>query len=99
VGLGYSNGSGIFAQIGLQETNALGRAWSTNINLNFGEYSTTYNFSLSDPWIKGDKYKTSFRTNVFLSRDYPQEFKSENNGRIYAVGIIQNLIVQILYHQ
>ena len=84
-GLGYSNGSGIFAQIGLSETNALGRAWSTNINLNFGEYSTTYNFSLSDPWIKGDKYKTSFRTNVFLSRDYPQELKSENNGRIYAV--------------
>mgnify|MGYP000627207546 CR=1 FL=1 len=69
----------------MSETNALGRAWSTNINLNFGEYSTTYNFSLSDPWIKGDKYKTSFRTNVFLSRDYPQEFKSENHGRIYAV--------------
>ncbi len=84
-GLGFSNSSGIFASIGLQETNALGRAWSTNINLNFGEYSTTYNFSLSDPWIKGDKHKTSFRTNVFLSRDYPQEFKSESNGRIYAV--------------
>ncbi len=84
-GLGFSNSSGIFATIGLQETNALGRAWSTNMNLNFGEYSTTYNFSLSDPWIKGDKHKTSFRTNVFLSRDYPQEFKSENNGRIYAV--------------
>jgi len=84
-GLGYSNSSGIFASLGLQETNAFGRAWSTNLNLNFGEYSTTYNFSLSDPWIKGDKHKTSFRTNVFLSRDYPQEFKSENNGRIYAV--------------
>ncbi len=84
-GLGYSNNSGIFASLGLQETNALGRAWSTNLNLNFGEYSTTYNFSLSDPWIKGDKHKTSFRTNIFLSRDYPQEFKSEDNGRIYAV--------------
>ncbi len=84
-GLGYSNSSGIFATIGLQETNALGRAWSTNLNLNFGEYSTTYNFSLSDPWIKGDKHKTSFRTNIYLSRDYPQEFKSENKGRIYAV--------------
>ncbi len=84
-GIGYSNGSGIFATLGLQETNALGRAWSTNINLNFGEYSTTYNFSLADPWIKGDKHKTSFRTNVFLSRDYPQEFKSEKSGRIYAV--------------
>jgi len=69
----------------LQETNTLGRAWSTSLNLNFGEYSTTYNFSLSDPWIKGDKHKTSFRTNIFLSRDYPQEFRSENNGRIYAV--------------
>jgi len=84
-GIGYSNGSGIFASLGLQETNALGRAWSTKFNLNFGEYSTTYKFSLSDPWIKGDKHKTSFRTNIFLSRDYPQEFKSENNGRIYAV--------------
>ncbi len=84
-GLGYSSSSGIFATIGLQESNALGRAWSTNLNLNFGEYSTTFNFSLSDPWIKGDKHKTSFRSNIFLSRDYPQEFKSENNGRIYAV--------------
>ena len=84
-GLGYSNSSGIFASIGLQETNALGRAWSTNLNLNFGEYSTTYNFSLTDPWIKGDKNKTSFRTNIFHSRDYPQEFKSENNGRLYSV--------------
>ena len=71
-GLGYSNSSGIFATIGLQETNALGRAWSTNLNLNFGQYSTTYNFSLSDPWIKGDKHKTSFRTNLFSSRDFPQ---------------------------
>ena len=84
-GIGYSNSSGIFAQVGLQETNALGRAWSTNLNLNFGEHSTTYNLSFTDPWIKGDRYKTSFRTNVFLSRDYPQEFRSEKNGRIYAV--------------
>ena len=84
-GLGYSNSSGIFASIGLQESNLLGRAWSTNLNLNFGEYSTTFNFSVTDPWIKGDMYKTSLRTNLFLSRDYPQEFRSENNGRIYAV--------------
>ena len=84
-GIGYSNAQGIFAQVGLQESNALGRGWSSNINLNFGEYSTTYNFSITDPWIKGDKYRTSFRTNVFLSRDYPQEFRSEKNGRLYAV--------------
>ena len=84
-GIGYSNAAGIFAQMGLQETNAFGRAWSTSLNLNFGEYSTTYNFTLFDPWIKGDKHKTAFKTNVFLSRDYPQEFRSENNGRFYGV--------------
>ena len=84
-GIGYSNAAGVFAQMGLQETNAFGRAWSTSLNLNFGEYSTTYNFTLFDPWIKGDKHKTAFRTNVFLSRDYPQEFRSENNGRFYGV--------------
>jgi len=84
-GLGYSNGSGIFATIGLQETNTLGRAWSTSFNLNFGEYSTTYNFSVTDPWIKGDKHRTAFRTNVFLGRNYPKEFKSAENGKFYAV--------------
>ncbi len=84
-GLGFSTSAGIFASIGLQEKNAFGRAWSTNINLNFGEYSTTYNFSITDPWIKGDKHRTAFRTNLFHSRDYPQEFKSEENGKLYAV--------------
>ncbi len=84
-GLGFSSSTGIFASAGLQESNALGRRWKTNLNFNFGEYSTTYNFSLSDPWIKGDKYRTSFRTELFLRRDYPQEFRSEENGRIWAV--------------
>ena len=84
-GIGFSNSAGIFAQAGFQESNTLGRGWSTNLNLNFGEFSTTYNFSIYDPWIKGDKHKTSFRTNIFLSRDFPQEFISENNGRFYGV--------------
>ncbi len=84
-GLGFSNSVGIFAQLGFKESNTLGRAWNTDLNLSFGDYTTTYKFSLFDPWIKGDKYRTSFRTNIFLSRDYPQEFTSEGNGRLYAV--------------
>ena len=84
-GVGFSNSAGIFAQLGLKESNTFGRAWSTDLNLNFGDYSTTYNFSLYDPWIKGDKYRTAFKTNIFLSRDYPQEFKSDKNGVLYAV--------------
>ncbi len=84
-GVGFSNSAGIFAQLGLKESNTFGRAWSTDLNLNFGDYSTTYNFSLFDPWIKGDKYRTAFKTNIFLSRDYPQEFRSDKNGVLYAV--------------
>ncbi len=84
-GVGFSNSAGIFAQLGFKESNTFGRAWSTDLNFNFGNYSTTYNFSLYDPWIKGDKYRTSFKTNIFLSRDYPQEFSSNNNGRLFAV--------------
>jgi len=84
-GLGFSNSAGIFAQLGLKESNAFGRALDTNLNLNFGNYSTTYDFSLFDPWIKGDKYRTSFKTNIFLSRDYPQEFQGNGNSRLYAV--------------
>ena len=84
-GVGFSNSSGVFAQLGLKESNTFGRAWNTDLNLNFGDYSTTYNFSLFDPWIKGDKYRTAVKTNIFLSRDYPQEFKGDNNVRLYAV--------------
>ena len=84
-GLGFSNSAGIFAQLGFKESNAFGRALDTNLNLNFGNYSTTYDFSLFDPWIKGDKYRTSFKTNIFLSRDYPQEFQGNGNSRLYAV--------------
>jgi len=84
-GLGFSNSAGVFAQLGLKESNTLGRAWSTDLNLNFGDYSTTYNFSLYDPWIKGDRYRTAFKTNIFLSRDYPQEFKGDKNNILYAV--------------
>ena len=84
-GIGFSNSAGIFAQLGLQESNAFGRSWSTSLNISFGEHSTTYNFALTDPWIKGDRYRTAFKTNFFLSRDYPQEFKSEDNGRLYGV--------------
>ena len=84
-GLGFSNAAGIFAQLGFKESNTFGRAWSTALDLNFGEYLTTYNFSIFDPWIKGDKHRTAFRTNIFLSRNYPREFSSDGNGKLYAV--------------
>ena len=84
-GLGYSGGQGVFGQIGLQESNLIGRSWSTNMNLTYGEYGALLNISLYDPWIKNDKYRTSFRTSLYLSREVPQELKSQEGGSIRGV--------------
>ena len=84
-GIGYSGGQGVFGQIGLQESNLVGRSWSTNTNLTYGEYGALLNLSLYDPWIKNDKHRTSFRTSLYLSREVPQEFRSRENGSIRGV--------------
>ncbi len=84
-GLGYSGGQGVFGQIGLQESNLVGRAWSSNMNLTYGEYGALLNLSLYDPWIKNDKYRTSLRTSLYLSREVPQEFRSQDGGSIRGV--------------
>ena len=84
-GLGYSGGQGVFGQIGLQESNLIGRSWSSNMNLTYGEYGALLNLSLYDPWIKGDKNRTSFRTSLYLSREVPQEFRSQEGGSIRGV--------------
>ncbi len=84
-GLGYSGAQGVFGQIGLQESNLIGRSWSSNMNLTYGEYGALLNLSLYDPWIKNDKYRTSFRSSLFLSREVPQEFRSQDGGSIRGV--------------
>ena len=84
-GLGYSGAQGVFGQIGLQESNLVGRSWSSNMNLTYGEYGALLNLSLFDPWVKNDKHRTSFRTSLYLSREVPQEFRSQDGGSIRGV--------------
>ena len=84
-GIGYSGGQGAFGQIGLKETNFFGRAWSTSLDLTYGQYGGLVNFSFADPWIKGDKYRTSFRGSLYISREVPQEFRSQSEGSIRSV--------------
>ncbi len=84
-GVGYSGAQGVFGQLGLQESNLLGRSWTSNMNLTYGEYGALLNLSLYDPWIKNDKYRTSVRTSLYLSREVPQEFASRDGGSIRGV--------------
>ena len=84
-GIGYSQSQGIFGQVGLQDSNLFGRSWSATLNLTYGQYGGLANITFADPWIKGDKFRTSFRTSVFLSREVPQIFRSSDSGTIRGV--------------
>ncbi len=84
-GFGYSGGQGLFGQASLQETNLIGRAWISDFNFTYGEYGALIGLSLVDPWIKGDKYRTRFKTSVYISRDVPQEFRSDNGPNLLGV--------------
>ncbi len=84
-GLGYSQSQGVFGQVQLQDSNLFGRAWNVALNLTYGQYGGLANVTFTDPWIKGDAHRTSFRTSLFLSREVPQVFRSQNNGDIVTL--------------
>ncbi|MFM8259285.1 MAG: outer membrane protein assembly factor, partial [Vulcanococcus sp.] len=89
-GLGYSQSQGVFGQVQVQDTNLLGRAWDLSLNFTYGQYGGLADLSFTDPWIKGDKYRTAFRARVFLSREVPQIFQSQNNGTINTVSDVSS---------
>ncbi|MBD2549977.1 BamA/TamA family outer membrane protein [Microcystis elabens FACHB-917] len=84
-GLGYSQSQGVFGQIQLQDSNLFGRAWDLSTSFTYGQFGGLADISFSDPWIKGDKFRTAFRMRAFISRDAPQVFQSQNNGNIFTV--------------
>ena len=89
-GLGYSQSQGVFGQVQLSDSNLFGRAWDLALNLTYGQFGGLANLTFSDPWIKGDSHRTSFRTSLFLSREVPQVFQSQNDGDIVALTDYEN---------
>ncbi|WP_255019558.1 BamA/TamA family outer membrane protein [Cyanobium sp. WKJ7-Wakatipu] len=84
-GLGYSQSQGVFGQIQLQDSNLLGRAWDLGTNISYGQYGGLGDITFTDPWIKDNKYRTSFRARLFFSREVPQLFQNENNSFTYEL--------------
>jgi|UniRef100_UPI004049A32D outer membrane protein insertion porin family len=89
-GLGYSQSQGVFGQIQLQDSNLTGRAWNLSTNISYGQYGGLGDITFLNPWIKGNKYRTSMRTRVFFSREVPQIFQSQDNG--YFSTLVNNNI-------
>ena len=55
------------------------------LNVTYGQYGSLANINFRDPWIYGDKHRTSFAGSLFLSQEVPQAFQSEDNGNIRTV--------------
>lgn len=90
-GLGYSQSQGVFGQVQLQDTNLFGRAWNLGLNVTYGQYGGLANLTFRDPWIYGDRHRTSMSGALFLSQEIPQAFTSEDNGTIRTVdGYVDN---------
>ena len=84
-GLGYSQSQGAFGQIQLNDSNLFGRAWDVGTNISYGQYGGLGDVTFTDPWIKDNKYRTSFRARFFFSREVPQLFQNENNSFTYEL--------------
>ena len=84
-GLGYSQSQGVFGQIQLNDSNLFGRAWNLGTNISYGQYGGLGDVTFTDPWIKDNKYRTSFRARFFFSREIPQLFQSENTTFTYQL--------------
>jgi outer membrane protein insertion porin family len=89
-GLGYSQSQGVFGQVQVQDSNLTGRAWDLALNFTYGQYGGLGDISFTDPWIKGDRFRTAFRARLFFSREVPQIFQSQNNGTINTVSDVSN---------
>jgi outer membrane protein insertion porin family len=84
-GLGYSQSQGVFGQIQVQDSNLFGRAWDLATSFTYGQFGGLFDITFTDPWIKGDPFRTALRVKAFISRDVPQVFQSQDNGNIYTV--------------
>ena len=84
-GLGYSQSQGVFGQVQVQDSNLLGRAWDISTSFTYGQFGGLFDITFTDPWIKGDPFRTAFRAKAFISRDVPQVFQSQDNGNFYTV--------------
>jgi outer membrane protein insertion porin family len=91
-GLGYSAAQGVFGQIQLNDSNLRGRAWDVSTNITYGQYGGLLDLTFTDPWIKGDPFRTAFRGRGFISRDVPQSFQNSGTGTAIVTANNANIV-------
>lgn len=79
-GAGYSSASGLFGTVAFQQNNLFGRNWKFGVEAQGGtEGELLFDVNFTDPWIKGDPYRTSYTVSAFNRLNVPFTF---SNGPI-----------------
>ncbi|RMH67796.1 MAG: hypothetical protein D6676_01110 [Cyanobacteria bacterium J003] len=79
-GAGYSSAAGLFGTVAFQQNNLFGRNWKFSAEAQGGtEGEFLFDVSFTDPWIKGDPYRTSYTVSAFNRLTVPYTF---SNGPI-----------------
>ncbi|HIK34569.1 MULTISPECIES: BamA/TamA family outer membrane protein [unclassified Thermosynechococcus] len=79
-GAGYSSASGLFGTVAFQQNNLFGRNWKFGVEAQGGtEGEFLFDINFTDPWIKGDPYRTSYTVSAFNRLNVPFTF---SNGPI-----------------
>jgi outer membrane protein insertion porin family len=64
-GAGISSASGLFGTVSYQQQNLNGRNQKLGAEVQVGERELLFDVRYTDPWIAGDRYRTSYTTNLF----------------------------------
>lgn len=67
-GAGLSSATGLFGTVSYQQQNLGGRNQKLGAEVQIGERQNLFDVSFTDPWIKGDPYRTSYTINAFRRR-------------------------------
>jgi outer membrane protein insertion porin family len=67
-GAGLSSDTGLFGSISYQQQNLRGRNYILGTELTLGEDAFLFDIGFTNPWIKGDPYRTSYTVNAFRRR-------------------------------
>ena len=78
-GAGISSSSGVFGTISYQQQNLGGNNQTLGAEFQLGERELLFDLSFTDPWIAGDRFRTSYTLNGFRRRSISLVFDGDDN--------------------
>jgi outer membrane protein insertion porin family len=77
-GAGFSSSSGLFGTVSYQQKNLGGNNQTLGTEIQLGERELLFDVSFTDPWIAGDRYRTSYTVNAFRRRSISLVFDGDD---------------------